>query len=115
MKKNEEEVKNVEIEGFDGIQKSLEDMAKEIEKLEDKLDVSFDNLFDESFMQKYTSYKTWNELLSKSGFGVKNNEDFKKIPNKKLNRYIRKVTSFKSWEDMLNKATEIYMYERIGS
>ena len=104
----------MEVKGSDGFQKSLEDVAKEIEELENKLDVSFDNLFNESFMQKYTLYGTWSELLSKSGFGVKNNEDFKKIPNKKLNRYIRKVTSFKNWEDMLNKATEIYMYEQIG-
>ncbi|EDK32558.1 hypothetical protein [Clostridium kluyveri] len=104
----------MEIKGLNEFQKSLEDMSKEIEELENKLDVSFDKLFNESFMQQYTSYKTWNELLSKSGFGVKNDEDFKKIPNKKLNRYIRKVTSFKNWEDMLNKATEIYMYKQIG-
>lgn len=104
----------MEIKGLNEFQKSLEDIAKEIEELENKLEVPFNKLFNENFMQQYTSYKTWDELLNKSGFGVKNTNDFKKIPNKKLNRYIRKVTSFKNWEDMLNKATEIYMYKQIG-
>ncbi|WP_368489589.1 hypothetical protein [Clostridium sp. BJN0013] len=104
----------METKGLNEFQKSLEDIVKEIEELENKLEVSFDELFNEDFMRQYTSYNTWDELLNKSGFGVKNNEDFEKIPNKKLNRYIRKVTSFKNWENMINKATEIYIYKQIG-
>lgn len=102
------------IQGFDKLEKELKQLQKNAKKLSNTKQVSFKELFPNSFMKKYTSFSSMEELLDKSGFDVKSTEDFKAIPADLLDKYIASNTKFKSWEEMLEKATSQYAMKKLG-
>ena len=102
------------IQGFDKLEKELKQLQKNAKKLSNTKQVSFKELFPNSFMKKYTSFSSMEELLDKSGFDVKSTEDFKAIPEDLFDKYISSNTKFKSWEEMLEKATSQYSIKKLG-
>ena len=102
------------IQGFDKLEKELKQLQKNAKKLSNTKQVSFKELFPNSFMKKYTSFSSMEELLDKRGFDVKSTEDFKAIPADLLDKYIASNTKFKSWEEMLEKATSQYAMKKLG-
>lgn len=102
-----------EIKGLKEFQKKLDNMAKEAKKL-DGSTVSFDVLFNKTFMRKYTSFTTFDELLDAGGFIVNSQEDFEAIPDDEFDKHIMSNTKFKSWEAMLNEASSLYAAKKLG-
>lgn len=102
------------ITGLNELQKELKQMKKATKELEQTKQVSFDNLFTTSFMQKYTSFSSIDEFLNAGGFTAQTQEDFEAIPEKELDKYISNTTNFKNWEDMLGEATEQYVLKKLG-
>jgi hypothetical protein len=92
-------------------QKNLEKASKE---LDGKHQVSFDNIFTNSFMRKYTSVSNFDEFLTAGGFEVNSEEDFEAIPDDDMDNYVRKSTEFSSWQEMLNTAGEEYALKKLG-
>lgn len=70
--------------------------------------ISFEALFDEAFMSRYTSFKNFDEFLRDGNFDVKTEEDIEKIPDELFNRHVDRVTDFNSWKSMLDRANEEY-------
>lgn len=89
------------IMGLDLIQSRLNELKKNVY-------VSYDKLFDTSFMKKYTKFKTFNEFLKSGDFIINSIEDFKAIPDDKMDSYVNKSSIFSSWQDMLNCAARNY-------
>lgn len=104
----------IEFEGFDELEKSLEEISRKAQEMEEGIEVSFNDLFDEAFMHEYTSSNNWDELLDNSGFVVETNEDFENIPEEEWDEYINKTTSFETWEEMIDKAYEIFTLNQLG-
>lgn len=102
------------IEGLDEFEKDLEKMSKKAKDLDGKNEVSWDELFDNSFMAKHTKYQTIQELIDNSGFKIESDQDFSNIPDEEWDSYIQKVTEFGSWEDMQGTATEKYIIKQMG-
>lgn len=72
-------------------------IADKLKKLNQPQEVSFNNLFDENFMKKYTNFKTINELLLKCN--ITNSEELEKNIAL-LESEIKTNTKFSSWEEM---------------
>lgn len=102
------------VTGFDKLEKQLKQMEKGAEELSKTKQVSFGELFTTSFMRKYTSFSTIDELFATGGFKVDSQEDFEAIPDDKLDKYIASSTKFKNWEDMLSEATSQYVAKKLG-
>ncbi len=102
-----------EIEGFDEVINELEMLSKKAEELDGEHEVPLDELFDSSFMGRYTQFSSFDDLLDTGGFIVNNQEDFNN-PDGALDNYISSTTSFKNWEDMMGKATQVYLAKRLG-
>lgn len=81
-------------------------VSSECERLSGK--VSFDTLFNEEFMSKYTKFKSLEELLTSGGYGT-TEEAFKAIPDDEFDKYICQCTKFSSWKEMQVKAAENYV------
>ena len=100
--------------GFDELEKQLKQMEKAAKELEKTKQVSFGELFTTSFMRKYTSFSTLDELFSTGGFKVESQEDFEAIPDDDLDKHIASSTKFNNWEDMLGEAASLYVAKKLG-
>lgn len=98
------------ISGMDDLQKDLERLSQNAQRMSGNHKVPFSELFTVSFMRKYTHSLSLDDLLKAGGFQT----DLDDIPEHKLDVYIRKVTKFKSWEDMLDTAVEEYIDRQLG-
>lgn len=105
---------SIRIKGLDKLEKQLKQMEKGAKELSRTKQVSFGELFTVSFMTKYTSFSTMDELLKAGGFNVESQEDFEAIPDAEFDRHIAATTKFKSWEDMLSEATSQYAAKKLG-
>lgn len=102
------------IKGFDDLEKQLKRMERAAKDLENTHSVSFDELFLNSFMRKYTNFSNFDQFLSSGNFIVNSQEDFEAIPDNEIDLHVSKTTKFSSWEDMLGKATEEYALKKLG-
>ena len=78
------------------------------ENISGKNDVSFTDLFNKSFMTKFSKFSSFEELLEASNFVVNSPEDFKAIPKDKFNSHVKAFTKFSTWEEMYSKAGELW-------
>ena len=90
----------------------FDDLQKNINNATGK--VPLNELFPASFMNSYTDFSDFDELLSAGGFTVSSQEDFDAIPESELDKHISKTTKFSSWNEMSQKAAEIRIMNAIG-
>ena len=105
---------SLKITGLDKLEKQLKQMEKGARELSKTNHVSFEELFPSSFMLKYTSFSSMDELINAGGFNVESQEDFEAIPDAEFDKHIAANTKFKNWEDMLGEATAQYTAKKLG-
>lgn len=103
----------MEITGFNGLQKELDRIAKKADKVSRDSQVSFDELFTSSFMRKYTSFSSFDELLRAGNFNVQSQQDFENIPDALFDRHIAATTKFRRWEDMIKEAASQHILKKL--
>ncbi|MBN3525116.1 hypothetical protein [Paenibacillus apiarius] len=91
---------------------SFDELLKELQgqgtSEEDASHVSLDELFNESFMVKHSSFKSFGEFVEKGNFQVKTQEDINNIPDELFDRHVARETGFADWKSMLDTATMEY-------
>lgn len=100
--------------GFDDLINKLDDIAENAQSLEGTQSVSFDELFNSSFMKKYTKMADIDDFFSGSGFVINSVDDFDKLNQNKLNDWVKEHSSFNTWKDMFEKAIHEYTIKRLG-
>lgn len=83
-----------------------------LNKLEETEEVSYKVLFNENFMQKYTNFKSTDELFSK--FNISSNEDIKNNIEL-LNAEINSNSKFSTWEEMKISAGKEHIKKKISN
>lgn len=83
-------------------------------KLEKNNSVYYKDLFNISFMKKHTRFSTFNEFLKSGNFTVNSIDDFKEIPDEKMDSHVKETSNFCCWQDMLNSAVRNYTAIRLG-
>jgi len=101
-----------------GLKKSinyLEDTIKKMAKeLEGEHSISNDILFDSQFIKKYTNFISWDEMLDKSSFQIKSQEDFDKIQDEdEWSIYVDNNTKFNNWGEMINMGEKEF-FSKLG-
>ncbi len=102
------------ITGLDKLQKKLSDLQKNAEALDGEHQVSFSELFNSSFMQRYTNFASIEALIDAGGFQVETPEDFKAIPDDDWDKHIAKTTKFSNWQEMMNEAASEWAKNQLG-
>ncbi len=95
----------------------LEQLFERAEESAEELDgtqISYDELFSTSFMQKYTSFSSFKELLDTGGFRSESPEDLHILSSDEFSNYLATTTQFKSWKEMGEKASACYFAEKLG-
>ena len=90
---------------FDELLKELQG-AKSNEGVQNP--VSLEMLFHETFMSRYSSFKSFHEFLRKGNFDAKTLEDIGNIPEELFDRHVDRETDFGSWKSMLDRANKEY-------
>ena len=104
---------SVKISGLDKLTKQLKQMEKGAKELSETKNVSFEKLFPSSFMRKYTSFSSMDELLNAGGFKVELQKDLEAIHDNEFDKHIATTTKFKNWEDMLGEAANQYALKKL--
>ena len=70
--------------------------------------VDFEDLFDKSFMRKYTNYRSFEKFLQGGNFHITSQQDFEDLPEEQMDKHVAKTTRFSRWGEMIDFATDIY-------
>ncbi|RED63979.1 hypothetical protein DFP95_103220 [Cohnella lupini] len=75
---------------------------------EDNKLVALDLLFNEGFMSKHSSFKSFEEFLQKGNFAAKTHEEIDNLHGELFDRHVVRETSFDNWQAMLDSAKSEY-------
>nr|WP_325176784.1 hypothetical protein [Paenibacillus alkalitolerans] len=70
--------------------------------------INIQELFNESFMIKHSSFKSFEEFVENGNFQVKTIEDVGNIPDELFDRHVDRKTDFSNWKSMLETANMEY-------
>jgi hypothetical protein len=91
---------------------SFDDLLKDLQGQkavqEDPNYVSLDELFNKSFLNKYSKYDDIRVLMEKGNFQVETQKDIDNIPEELLDVFVARETDFPSWKSMLDAASREY-------
>jgi hypothetical protein len=104
----------VKISGLDELSKKLKKTEPKAKELEGGASVGFGELFNESFMAKYTNFSTIDEFFDYSPFKIEIEEDFDNINPEELDQYVRDYSRFEDWEDMKGTAGTEWVAKQLG-
>lgn len=105
---------DIEFSGLSEFQKQINEMEKAAEELEKTEEISFSELFADSFMKENTDFSTLDEMFEAFGYSNFTQEEFDRIPDEEIDLKFSKSTKFNSWQEMLNTAGEIYVSNKLG-
>lgn len=74
--------------------------------------VDFDEVFNTSFMRRYTKFRTFEKFLQGGRFGIESQRNFEALPEEQMDAWVRKSTKFSSWQEMLDIATDKYVMHK---
>lgn len=100
----------IKVSGLNELENQLKQMEKGSKELGQTKQVSLGELFPCSFMKKYTSFSSMEELVD-AGFG---DLDFESIPDDEFDKHISASTKFNSWDEMLGEAASQYAMRKLG-
>jgi len=100
------------MDGFDELNKHLDSMAKNAEKLSGNNEVSSNDLYPDSFMRKNSKFNNFSEFLE--SVGSTDNDSFEKIPSDQLDKSVSLNTKFSNWNEMEKSATSEYVSHQLG-
>ena len=88
----------------------LEQMKSNLQKIaaqNPQKEVSYQEIFSNSFMQKYTQFANFNFFMK--GLKIDNFSKIEKLKSDTLNDFVQKNSHFKTWEEMQQAAVNDYM------
>jgi hypothetical protein len=92
------------ITGLDEMQRKVKELERRLQSLDGTHSEPMEDLFPPEFMQSYTDFGTFGELMDASGFKVESQEDFDNLPAQEWKEFISSRTHFEDWQEMLSAA-----------
>lgn len=103
-----------ETDGFDEFGDKVGEIADNARSLDGENEVSFGELFTDSFVDSHTDFETIDGFFDASPWEVEDEEDFDAIPETDLDEYVDEHTTFLDWEEMIGTAGEQWMSRQLG-
>lgn len=91
----------------------IKKLQRKVKELKGTKSIPFNELFNSSFMSRYTSQSTIDEFFKAGGFEFKTEEEFEEISIEMLDKHVQDSTSFISWNEMKTKAGELWVLNKI--
>lgn len=98
--------------GFKELEKYLEKIEKEVEKvLGGEFDIS--EMFDDEFMKENTQLNTIYEFIEGCPIDFKNIEGLDALEDPDMDKYVSEVTDFKDWQSFKESAKNKYAAKKL--
>lgn len=94
--------------GLDEMQRKAKELERRLQSLGGTHSVSMEDLFPPEFMQSYTDFGTFAEMMNASGFKVESQEDFDNLPAQEWKEFISIRTRFEDWQAMFKAAASAW-------
>lgn len=96
-------------------ERALRKFQQEVNRTVERLgaDTTAGELFNESFMRRYTDFSSFEAMVEAGQWGPATQETFRLIPEPEWEMWVRSRTRFPSWEQMQRKAGEELMAARL--
>lgn len=105
---------NIKIEVDDsGVIKKLEDMKRNLKNVEKTQSVPVSEIFNPSFISKYTPYSSFDDMLDKSKL-LEKYGDFESIDDNEWDIFIQENTNFSNWQEMQSEAGKLWTLKQMG-
>lgn len=104
----------IEFNGFDDLNKRLNDMSNKANELNGTNQVELGQLLNDRFMQANTDFNSLDDMFEKSPFDVKTSDHFEAIPQEQLDEFISNHSKFSSWNTMLETASTTWVAKQLG-
>jgi hypothetical protein len=75
--------------------------------------IDFNELFNTSFMRRYTRYRSFEKFLLGGNFHITCQKDFEELSEARMDAFVKKSADFSSWQEMLDFATDKYICTKI--
>ncbi|WP_054958192.1 hypothetical protein [Paenibacillus dakarensis] len=106
---------NLEFGELNQLEKKLKTIQENTGKLaEMKQEVHTDDLFPDSYVQMYTSFSSFNELLKAAGYTGQSQEEFEQFVETELDPYLAKHSQLTTWKEFQDKAVAAYVGRHLG-
>lgn len=96
--------------GMRKLERKLEQLANNAEKLNGTHEVPLVDLFNDAFMKENSDFNTFEEFAESSPFDFSNLDS---IDENALDAYVSSQTKFSSWSKMLNEASSLWAVKQL--
>ena len=90
----------------------LKKLQRDIKKLEGKNTIPFNEMFNDSFLRKYSKFENHEDFINREIF--KTYDSLEDIPDDEMDKFISENSKFDTWEKFLGKASEEYVAKKLG-
>lgn len=104
----------MKIKGLNQLKRQLHKLQQDVEKVAKTRIIDIEEMFHENFMQKYTIFLSFQDMLDKSGYEINSNDDFAAIPDEEWDIYIHHTTQFWDWDAMCAQASTDWVSNRLN-
>lgn len=88
----------------------LDRLKKNLEQLEDGIQVSTNDLFTDAFVRQHSRFSTWQEMMDAGGISA--DED---IQSEWFSEFVRQNSDFESFDAMVEKASAEFVARTLDS
>lgn len=101
----------MKLKGFTDLEKKLKQMGKNAQQLDGEHSLTFDTLFNNSFMQRHTNHQSISDFIEASKINAETADDFE--DNAELDAFVAGNSKFASWGEMKSKAVGEYAEKQL--
>lgn len=101
----------MKLKGFGDLEKKMKQMGKNLQQLDGEHSITFDTLFNNSFMEKHTNHQTIGDFIEASKINAETADDFE--DNAELDAFVADNSKFASWSEMKIEAVGEYAKKQL--
>ncbi|PKE27119.1 MULTISPECIES: hypothetical protein [Macrococcoides] len=101
----------INIDGLSELKASFKKMEQNAKELEGENNVSFDELFNHSFMKEHTNHQSFQSFVDE--FEPSPDVKFEDFDDSKFDDFVKNHSSFNTWEEMYTSAVGEYSFTRL--
>lgn len=102
------------IKGLGEARRNLDKLKSKMEEIDGVNSVPMGELFNPGFISKHTRFQDVDELFKAGCFECETEEQFKAIPQEKMDAFIAKESSFSDWQAMSHEAIGEWLKKQLS-
>lgn len=91
----------------------LDKLQKNIEEVSGTHSYKLTDILNEEFIRKNTTFKSYDDMITKSGLELNETSAEELYLNEELNNFVNENTNFENFKDMCTSAAGVYVAKKV--